>query len=182
MTNDIKDEFSTQLLMMNDTRTRIDYVISVLKSRGQDEIARYLEPVSQNNLIVLNKTQVNIFAKCMANMGNSIVEKVSEEISDLNGRVSSRIGGMIDASIRDVIDQNEENHEKITNSLKEIPELIGLMMDEMASLKSKVNPLADRTIEELAELAWSKFGSNYVNRKVTKTMFYNIVEDIKKIL
>ena len=179
MSTDVKAEFNKQLSLTNDTKNRVDYAISLLRKREgyNDDIISCLEPVSNTNLLVLNQTHVNIFAKCMENMNNNM-NKLQDEVVSLRGR----IGGMIDASIQDVLEQNEDNHEKSMSALKEIPELIGVLMDEISSLKSKVNPLADRTIEEIADILWSKYGSNYQGKKVTKTIFYNIVEDLKKII
>lgn len=178
MSTEVKAEFNKQLSLTNDTKNRIDYAISLLRERGRDnDIISCLEPVSNTNLIVLNQTHVNIFAKCVENMNNNM-NKLQDEVLNLKGR----IGGIIDASIQDVLEQNEDNHNKSMSTLKEIPELISVLMDEVSSLKSKVNPLADRNIEEIAETMWSKYGQNYKGKKVTKALFYNIVEDIKKII
>lgn len=178
MSTEVKAEFNKQLSLTNDTKNRIDYAISLLRERGRDnDIITCLEPVSNTNLIVLNQTHVNIFAKCMENMNNNM-NKLQDEVLNLKGR----IGGIIDASIQDVLEQNEDNHNKSMSTLKEIPELISVLMDEVSSLKSKVNPLADRNIEEIAETMWSKYGQNYKGKKVTKALLYNIVEDIKKII
>lgn len=89
--------------------------------------------------IITEKDDVDITAK------NEEIESLKEEIEDLNGQLDDKDSD--NTELQDLLDEKEEQLEKLETELKELLEKRGLQIVERKNLPKKIQALYDRNRE-----------------------------------
>lgn len=177
-TNNIKQQFSEQMAITNECKSIVSNVISNLNKNGQKQLANQLQPLISHNLILLEQSHIELFGYCMQNMKNEIVDK----LDNIDVRITSRIDEDMKIRTNDVMETTEYYGTKAIENTQRNTESINKLINEINELKKNVKPLADRSIQQLADDFWNQFGTNYANKKLTKTLICHIIEDVKRLI
>lgn len=171
MSTDPKGLYDTSSAAIRDASCRINYLLTVAQQQGRMEEAKQLNQILQTDLILIDKSMWGMFSQYMTRMGNDLTNHIVKNVRD-----------EITTSSADVMNYTEECSEKVSNQIQDLLECIGALTDEVTKVKSSALPMLNQMSEHLANICWNKFGSKYASKKITKPVFFEIIEDIKSIL